>query len=88
MYRISNVKWKNGKCIGVFDLDWSKEDYRLADIGYSLVISIAAWEALKDGEMDMERVKAICRDITTIPKNMEFFPSLRKVRKKPFPILF
>ena len=80
-----NVKWKDGKCIGVFDFDWSKEDYRLADIGYSLVISIAAWEAMIDGTMDMERVKAYLQGYHDYTKEYGILPPFTEEEKKAFP---
>ena len=84
-YHVSNVKWKDGKCIGVFDFDWSKEDYRLADIGYSLVISIAAWEAMIDGTMDMERVKAYLQGYHDYTKEYGILPPFTEEEKKAFP---
>ncbi|MCI9547377.1 MAG: phosphotransferase [Lachnospiraceae bacterium] len=84
-YHVSNVKWKDSKCIGVFDFDWSKEDYRLADIGYSLVISIAAWEALIDGTMDMERVRAYLQGYQDYTKEHGVLSVFSEEEKKAFP---
>ena len=67
-----------------FDFDWFKEDYRLADIGYSLVISIAAWEAMIDGTMDMERVKAYLQGYHDYTKEYGILPHLPRKKRKHF----
>ncbi len=50
-----NVKWKDGKCVGLYDFDWSKLDYRLFDVCFALVYSCSSWEAQTDGRLWFDR---------------------------------
>lgn len=51
-YHPGNVKFRDGKAVGIFDFDWAKIDHRLFDIGLGLVYSCCAWEDLPDGSTD------------------------------------
>ena len=44
------------ECIGIFDFDWSKVDYRLFDICFGMVYTHAAWECMIDGQIHLDRV--------------------------------
>ena len=50
-----NVKWDHGKCVGIFDFDWAKLDYRLFDICYALMYACASWDAQTDGTLWLDR---------------------------------
>ena len=50
-----NVKWDHGKCVGIFDFDWAKLDYRLFDVCYALMYTCSSWDAQTDGTLWMDR---------------------------------
>jgi homoserine kinase type II len=43
-YHPGNLKYRDEKCVGVFDFDWSKIDYRLFDVALGLVYFTSRWE--------------------------------------------
>jgi homoserine kinase type II len=86
-YHVSNVKWKDGECCGIFDFDWTKEDYRLGDIGYSLTISIASWDAMEDGTIDLKKVRAYMKGYCDATKEIDVLPELSAEEKKAFPYM-
>lgn len=43
-YHPGNLKYRDEKCVGVFDFDWSKIDYRLFDVALSLVYFTGIWD--------------------------------------------
>ena len=44
-----NLKFSDEKCIGVFDFDWAKIDYRLFDVALALVYFTSIWEKRASG---------------------------------------
>ena len=51
-YHPGNVKFRDGKVVGIFDFDWAKIDLRLFDVCFAIVYSCCAWEDLPDGSTD------------------------------------
>ena len=43
-YHPGNLKFRGEKCVGLFDFDWSKEDYRLFDVALGLVYFTSIWD--------------------------------------------
>ena len=43
-YHPGNLKFRDEKCVGVFDFDWSKIDYRLFDVALGLVYFTSIWD--------------------------------------------
>ncbi len=43
-YHPGNLKFANGKVVGLFDLDWSKVDARIFDLGLALTYFCASWD--------------------------------------------
>jgi homoserine kinase type II len=43
-YHPGNLKYRDEKCIGIFDFDWSKIDYRLFDVALALVYFTSIWD--------------------------------------------
>jgi homoserine kinase type II len=46
-YHPGNLKYRDEKCVGIFDFDWSKIDYRLFDVALALIYFTSIWG---DGE--------------------------------------
>jgi homoserine kinase type II len=49
-----NLKFKNGRAVGIFDFDWSKIDLRLFDIGLGLAYCCSNWIDELDGTLMMD----------------------------------
>ena len=43
-YHPGNLKYRDEKCVGIFDFDWSKIDYRLFDVALALVYFTSIWD--------------------------------------------
>jgi homoserine kinase type II len=43
-YHPGNLKFENGKGVGLFDFDWSKIDYRVFDVALALFYFTAQWQ--------------------------------------------
>lgn len=43
-YHPGNMKYRDEKCVGIFDFDWSKIDYRLFDVALGLVYFTSIWD--------------------------------------------
>lgn len=48
-YHPGNLKFCDDRCVGVFDFDWSKIDYRLFDVALGLVYFTSVWNDQKTG---------------------------------------
>jgi len=54
-YHPGNLKYKNEKCVGIFDFDWSKIDYRLFDVALALVYFTSAWSGPAPGSLELDK---------------------------------
>ena len=73
-YHPGNLKYRNGKCIGIFDFDWSKIDYRLFDLTLGIVYFTSIWHDRSAGlqpdkfELFLRCYNDACRRFThTVP---------------------
>ncbi len=82
-----NAKWKDGKCIGLFDFDWSKLDYRLFDVCFALVYSCSSWEAQTDGRLWFDRFGYYLDGYNGFLKNEGTLTPLTDEEKKAFPYM-
>ncbi len=48
-YHPGNLKFENGKGVGLFDFDWSKIDYRVFDVALALFYFTAQWQGADAG---------------------------------------
>ncbi|MEJ2169980.1 MAG: phosphotransferase [Desulfobacterales bacterium] len=48
-YHPGNLKYRAEKCVGIFDFDWSKIDYRLFDVALALVYFTSIWDEAEAG---------------------------------------
>lgn len=49
-----NLKFESGQVAGLFDLDWSKVDYRLFDVALTLYYFFDCWETDRDGVLRLD----------------------------------
>jgi homoserine kinase type II len=55
-YHPGNLKFENGQVVGLFDLDWSKLDYRCFDVALALFYFFTCWEADCDGILRLDDI--------------------------------
>ncbi len=82
-----NVKWKDGKCVGLYDFDWSKLDYRLFDVCFALVYSCSSWEAQTDGRLWFDRCGYYLEGYNQFLKEEGTLTPLTPEEKKAFPYM-
>ncbi|MGI5874172.1 MAG: phosphotransferase [Bacillota bacterium] len=87
-YHPANVKWDGDECIGIFDFDWSKVDYRLFDICFGMVYTHVAWECMIDGQLHMDRAKIFIKGYNDYSKEKGVLPPFTEEEKKAFPYMF
>ncbi len=56
-YHPGNLKYEGDQVSGVFDLDWSKVDYRCFDVALALFYFFVSWGAGNDGALRLSDVK-------------------------------
>ena len=54
-YHPGNLKYKDEKCVGIFDFDWSKIDYRVFDVALGLVYFTSEWNGAEAGRLRMDK---------------------------------
>lgn len=82
-----NAKWKDGKCVGLFDFDWAKLDYRLFDVCFALVYSCSSWEAQTDGRLWFDRFSYYLDGYNGFLKNEGTLTPITAEEKKAFPYM-
>ena len=87
-YHPANVKWDGDECIGIFDFDWSKVDYRLFDICFGMVYTHVAWECMIDGQIHLDRAKIYLKGYNDYSKEKGVLPPFTEEEKKAFPYMF
>lgn len=56
-YHPGNLKWRDGRGVGLFDFDWAKLDYRLFDIAIGIVYFCTSWEDKDDGQLRLDKAE-------------------------------
>ena len=54
-YHPGNLKWSDGRVVGIFDFDWSKMDLRLFDVGLAVIYFCSRWDKGHDGELRCDK---------------------------------
>ena len=57
-----NLKFENGKGVGLFDFDWSKIDYRVFDVALALFYFTAQWRGQGAGCLRMDLFRLFLRN--------------------------
>jgi homoserine kinase type II len=60
-YHPGNLKWRDGRGVGLFDFDWTKLDYRVFDIAIGIVYFCTSWEDTDDGELRLDKAEIFLR---------------------------
>lgn len=56
-YHPGNLKFKNSRVVGLFDLDWAKIDVRCFDLALAVTYFCTTWEGKEDGDLLPERMR-------------------------------
>lgn len=56
-YHPGNLKFEGENVVGLFDFDWSKEDWRALDVALALFYFSTEWEGQSDGRLRLEEVE-------------------------------
>jgi homoserine kinase type II len=56
-YHPGNLKWRDGRGVGLFDFDWAKLDYRVFDIAIGIVYFCSSWEDKDDGQLRLDKAE-------------------------------
>ena len=56
-YHPGNLKFEGGKVVGLFDLDWSKVDYRCFDVALALFYFFTCWDTERDGCLRLDEME-------------------------------
>jgi len=75
-YHPGNLKFDGGKVVGVFDLDWSKIDFRLFDVCLALIYNSVEWGEESDGLMDLGRCESFLKAYQSTLLKMKGIPPL------------
>lgn len=57
-YHPGNLKFSDGKIIGVFDFDWSKMDIRCFDVAIALLFFCSGWDGIDEGNLLLDRTES------------------------------
>ena len=60
-YHPGNLKWRDGRGVGLFDFDWAKLDYRLFDIAIGILYFCSSWEDEDDGRLRLDKAEIFLR---------------------------
>jgi len=60
-YHPGNLKYRDGKVIGLFDFDYSKVDYRLFDVALGLVFFCSVWYGESAGSLRLNKLRLFLR---------------------------
>lgn len=56
-YHPGNLKYQDNQVVGVFDLDWSKMDFRICDVALAIYYFCTYWKWKQDGELLSDKVQ-------------------------------
>ena len=73
-----NLKFESGKAVGLFDLDWSKVDYRLFDVALAIYYFFVSWDGDQDGYLRLTDTRLFLRSYQIFLSNS---PGLKPLTK-------
>lgn len=86
-YHPGNLKFEDGKVVGLFDFDWAKLDRRLFDVCLSLAYNTVQWGGVDDGAMDLKKCQIFVQAYQTALRDLGTMPVLSDVELKHFPTM-
>lgn len=84
-YHPGNLKFQDGKVIGVFDFDWSKIDARCFDVGLAIMYYCTTWERISDGNLQLDRVESFLGAYQEAAKEIKIIGPLNRLELEYLP---
>lgn len=84
-YHPGNLKFQDGKVVGVFDFDWAKIDARCFDVCLAVNYCCTSWEESKDGELLFDRVEIFLNAYQQAAKELNRLGALNDLELQCFP---
>jgi homoserine kinase type II len=84
-YHPGNLKFHDGKVVGVFDFDWAKIDTRCFDVALAVNYFCMSWEGSKDGELLLDRVRIFLNAYQQALKDLNGLSGLHDLELLCFP---
>lgn len=75
-YHPGNLKFENGKGVGLFDFDWSKIDYRVFDVALALFYFTAQWRGKGAGCLRLDPFRVFLRGYQETCNRMKRVPPM------------
>jgi homoserine kinase type II len=70
-YHPGNLKFKDGKVVGLFDFDWARMDARCFDVGVAITYFCTDWEGSADGKLLLDRVEMFLNSYQDAAREMQ-----------------
>jgi len=86
-YHPGNLKFSDGRVVGVFDLDWAKIDLRLFDICLALIYNSVYWGQRKDGNMLLEKCELFLKSYQSTLVTKGDLPPLNRAELDNLPTM-
>ena len=84
-YHPGNLKFQDGKVVGVFDFDWAKIDARCFDVCLAVNYFCTSWEGSKDGQLLLDRVDVFLNAYQQAAKELNRLGGLNDLELLCFP---
>jgi len=82
-----NLKFEDGKAIGLFDFDWAKVDVRCFDVAFALTYFCTTWGGVRDGEFQLDKAGLFLSSYQDQLKGVEGVGPLSLIELKYLPHL-
>ncbi|MBA7545395.1 Homoserine kinase [subsurface metagenome] len=77
-YHPGNLKYRNGRAVGLFDFDWSKIDMRCFDVALATTYFCTTWEGKEDGDLLLDKLELFLRSYQSESVRMKGVGPLQK----------
>ena len=84
-YHQGNLKYEEGRVVGVFDFDWAKIDFRSFDIALAVIYFSANREKNRTGRLDRDKFETFIGSYNTACRSAGSPGHLTSMEKKFFP---
>jgi Putative homoserine kinase type II (protein kinase fold) len=82
-----NLKYVDGKVVGIFDFDWSKIDRRLFDVCLGLAYCCSSWQDEQDGVLRLDKCEIFLKSYQKKLKELKGLEPLNEVELEYLPTM-
>lgn len=86
-YHPGNMKFIDGKVVGIFDFDWSKMDLRLFDVCLALAYNSVTWGGRQDGSMHLDKCAVFLKSYQSTLQSLNALAPLSETELDNFPTM-